>query len=70
MATRSQIYLTDEQRARLRERAQAQGVPMSQLIRAAVDQLLATDDDLDATFGSARSLAERVPSRAEWDRRG
>jgi hypothetical protein len=35
-----------------------------------VDELLATDDDLDATFGSAPGLAERVPSRAEWDRDG
>ena len=70
MATRTQIYLTDEQRARLRERAKAQGVPMSELIRAAVDQLLATEDDLDATFGSAPGLAERVPPRSEWERHG
>ncbi len=62
MATRTQIYLTDEQRARLAERARAKGVPMSQLIRDAVDSLLGTEDDLDATFGSAPDIAGRVPN--------
>jgi predicted DNA-binding protein len=70
MATRTQIYLTDEQRARLAARARARGVPMSQLVRDAVDALLAEDDDFDATFGSAPGLADHVPSRAEWDRHG
>jgi hypothetical protein len=70
MATRTQIYLTDEQRARLSERAQHEGVPMSKLIRDAVDALLADDDDLETSFGSAPGLAERVPPRSEWDRLG
>jgi predicted DNA-binding protein len=70
MATRTQIYLTDEQRARLTERARAKGVPMSQLVRDAVDSLLSVEDDLDATFGSAPAMAERVPPRSEWERFG
>lgn len=70
MATRTQIYLTDEQRARLAERARRQGVPMSQLIREAVDSLLAGEDDLDTTYGTAPGIASRVPSRSEWDQRG
>jgi hypothetical protein len=70
MATRTQIYLTDEQRARLAERARAMGVPMSELIREAVDSMLSAEDDLDATFGSVPDIARRVPSRVEWDRRG
>jgi predicted DNA-binding protein len=70
MATRTQIYLTDEQRARLRDRARAQGVPMSQLIREAIDTLLAGQDDLDATFGSVPDLSARVPPRSEWGDRG
>jgi hypothetical protein len=70
MATRTQVYLTDEQRARLAERARAKGVPMSELIRDAVDTLRAAEDDLDATFGAAPSIATRAPSRAEWDQRG
>lgn len=70
MATRTQIYLTDEQRARLAERAHRQGVPMSQLIREAVDALLANEDDLETTFGAAPGIADRMPSRSEWDRIG
>jgi Ribbon-helix-helix protein, copG family. len=70
MATRTQIYLTDEQRARLAERARAKGVPMSKLIRDAVDALLSTEDDLEATFGSVPGIAQRVPSRTEWNRYG
>jgi predicted DNA-binding protein len=70
MATRTQIYLTDDQRARLQERARATGVPMSQLIRDAVDSLLSQADDLDATFGSSPAIGNRVPPRSEWDGRG
>ena len=70
MATRTQIYLTDEQRARLQERARATGVPMSQLIRDAVDSWLAGEDDLAATFGSSPDIGKRIPPRSEWDRRG
>jgi len=70
MATRTQVYLADEQRARLFERAHAKGVPMSELIRDAVDAMLDADDDLDSTFGSAPDIGARVPSRDEWDRGG
>ena len=70
MATRTQIYLTDEQRARLAERAQAKGVPMSALIRDAIDAWLSEDDDLEATFGSAPGFGALVPSRDEWTRDG
>ena len=70
MATRTHIYLTDEQRARLAERAKTTGVPMSQLIREAVDAFLASDDDLEATFGAAPGLAARVPQRDGWSRPG
>jgi predicted DNA-binding protein len=70
MATRTQIYLTDEQRARLSERAKATGRPVSELVREAIDVLLEADDDLDATFGSAPGIRSKVPSRDEWERRG
>lgn len=70
MATRTQIYLTDEQRDRLAERARTRGVPVSQLIREAVDSMLEGQDDLDATFGSAPGIGALVPPRSEWDRRG
>jgi hypothetical protein len=70
MAIRTQIYLTEEQRARLRERSRATGVPMSRLIRDAIDALLVAEDDLDATFGSAPNIGDKMPSRSEWDRLG
>jgi predicted nucleic acid-binding protein len=49
----TQIYLTDDQRARLTERASREGVPVSQLVRDAIDALLESEDDLEATFGAA-----------------
>ena len=70
MATRTQIYLTDEQRARLAERARATGRPVSELVREAIDVMLAADDDLEATFGSAPGIGSKVPSRDEWERHG
>ncbi|MBZ5686392.1 MAG: ribbon-helix-helix domain-containing protein [Acidobacteriia bacterium] len=38
------IYLSDRQKERLRERAVREGVPVSELIRRAVDSFLAWDD--------------------------
>jgi predicted DNA-binding protein len=70
MATRTQIYLTDDQRARLAERSKATRRPVSELVREAIDAMLTADDDLDATFGSAPRIGSRVPSRDEWERHG
>ena len=70
MATRTQIYLTDDQRVRLIDRADRQGSSMAQLVRDAVDSYLASENDLDATFGAAPDIAERVPARDEWSARG
>jgi predicted DNA-binding protein len=69
-AIRTQIYLTEAQRARLNDRAERQGVPMAHIIRDAIDSFLSTEDDLEATFGAAPNLAQRVPTRDEWERRG
>jgi hypothetical protein len=69
-ATRTQIYLTAEQRRRLDERGQLEGKGLATLIRDAVDRYLATppgtERALDQTFGSLPDL--EVPSRGEWDR--
>lgn len=70
MATRTQIYLTDEQRARLATRARRDGVPMSQLIREAVDDYLGEEDALTGTFGALPAMGPGVPSRVEWERDG
>ena len=68
MARRTQIYLTDEQRARLDEVANRHELTMAEVVRRAIDAYLEPDDDLDATFGAARGLGATVPGRDEWDR--
>lgn len=68
MTQRTQIYLADEQRARLDEVARRNHVTMAEVVRRAVDAYLAQDDDLDATFGAAPGIRRTVPSRDEWDR--
>lgn len=70
---RTQIYLNEDQDAKLEWRARAAGVTKSALIRAAIDAFLERDRDpdglgqaLSATAGALPDLA--VPSRDEWDR--
>jgi hypothetical protein len=68
MSTRTQIYLTDDQRARLDELAARRGLALAEVVRRALDAYLDADDDLDATFGAATGIGASVPSRAEWAR--
>jgi hypothetical protein len=70
-ATRTQIYLTADQRARLDRLVQRRGVPLAVVVREAVARYLdEAEPDLEAalsmTFGSMPAL--EVPSRDEWDR--
>jgi Mlc titration factor MtfA (ptsG expression regulator) len=70
-ATRTQIYLTEEQRRRLDAWAKREGKTLAQVIRDAVDAYVAEDPpDLEAvlreSFGSIPDL--EMPSRGEWDR--
>jgi len=69
-STRTQIYLTDEQRAGLDRIVRRRGVPLAAVVREAVARYLAeSEPDLDealaSTFGSMPDLD--VPSREEWD---
>jgi predicted DNA-binding protein len=68
--TRTQIYLTQELRARIDERARAEGKTMAEVVRDAVERYVADpldlDEALDATFGAVAEVV--VPSRDEWDR--
>jgi predicted DNA-binding protein len=70
MSTRTQVYLTDEQRRRIDELAAAEGITMAEIVRRALDGYLDEQADpevaLAATFGVAEDL--KVPSRNEWDR--
>jgi hypothetical protein len=70
-STRTQIYLTDDQRRGLDARGRRTGAPMARMIREAVDVYLADDrpdpdQALDETFGTLPEL--EVPTRNEWDR--
>jgi predicted transcriptional regulator len=72
-STRTQIYLTDEQRARLDAVARRDRRSLAEVIREAVDLFLdevAPDPDavLEDTFGSAPDV--ETPPRGEWSRRG
>jgi predicted DNA-binding protein len=68
MSHRTQIYLTEEQRARLDEVAERHSIPMAEVVRRAIDAYLDLDDDLDATFGAAPGIRATVPGRDEWAR--
>jgi predicted DNA-binding protein len=70
-ATRTQIYLTEEQRRRIDALAEVEGVTMAEIVRRALDTYLdeETPDPrlaLAVTFGADPHAAS--PSRDEWDR--
>lgn len=68
-ATRTQVYLTGEQRRRIDEIARAEGVTLAEVVRRALDAYLDRDSDaeaLAATFGADPHAG--APSRDEWDR--
>jgi hypothetical protein len=70
-STRTQIYLTSDQRAGLDEVARREGRSLADVIREAVDAYLidagpGAHQALDETFGALPGL--EVPSRDEWDR--
>lgn len=70
--TRTQIYLTDAQRAALDRRARMQDTTLAAVVRDAIDAYLArggserVNHALDAAFGAVPDL-EHV-DRGEWDR--
>jgi len=71
-STRTQIYLTEEQRRRIDAIAAAREVPMAEVIRDAVDAYIVAQPDvapaLRASFGAVPDAA--VPPRSEWSHRG
>jgi len=72
-ATRTQIYLTKEQRRKLDARCKREGKTLAAIIRDAVDAYVDRPDIktvkaiLDATFGIDPNFS--VPPRSEWARR-
>ena len=70
-STRTQIYLTEDQRRQLDTRGRRSGTPLAGMIREAVDAYLADDradldTALDETFGTLPNL--ELPGRDEWER--
>lgn len=78
-ATRTQVYLTQEQRQQIEELRAHDGRTLAEVIRAALDEYLAThgrlaaDQELakrqrvlDKTFGSMPDFP--YPDRGDWDR--
>lgn len=71
-ATRTQVYLTAEQRRRIDELRRREGTSLAEVVRAALDSYLAqrlpdVDAALAATFGADPDFT--VPARDEWARR-
>ena len=69
-ATRTQVYLTNDQRRMIDEIARAEGVTLAEVVRRALDAYLNAERDaaaaLASTFGADPDA--RTPSRDEWDR--
>ena len=70
-ATRTQVYLTSEQRQRIDELAASRGLTLAQVVRLALDDFLEEEAPnpepvLASTFGAVPDIAP--PSRDEWDR--
>jgi predicted DNA-binding protein len=69
-ATRTQVYLTAEQRRRIDQVARTNGLTMAAVIRRALDAYLGDEPDhaiaLAATFGVDPDAS--VPARDEWAR--
>jgi predicted transcriptional regulator len=69
-ATRTQVYLTDEQRRKIDEIARAEGVTLAEVVRRALDSYLGAEREaaaaLAGTFGADPNAG--APSRDEWGR--
>jgi hypothetical protein len=70
-ATRTQVYLTPEQREKVDELMRREHLSLASIIRQALDAYLAVrapdrDHALESTFGVLPELV--VPGREEWER--
>lgn len=68
-ATRTQIYLSEEQRRRIDALAEAEGVTLAEIVRRALDVYFADvsvdpSEAIAATFGA--DVDARYPDRDEW----
>lgn len=73
-ATRTQVYLTEEQRRRIDEIRQREGISLAAVVRRALDEFFARPapaEDVEAalreTFGAVPDA--EAPRREDWNRR-
>ncbi len=69
-STRTQVYLTEEQRRRIDTVRRAEGVTLAEVVRRALDdyfrrQTSDVEAALSVTFGAVQDAS--APSRDEWD---
>lgn len=68
--TRTQVYLSAEQRERIDAVVRSEGLTLAEVVRRALDAYLAPDAEttatLDATFGA--DPVAQAPDREEWNR--
>lgn len=66
---RTQMYLTDEQRKRIAERARDEGLSQAAVIRRILDKALDIDDGHEARMAALRStfgICKDYPPWQEW----
>ena len=68
-ATRTQVYLTEEQRQRIDELAAIEGVTLAEIVRRALDAYFSSyipgaSTSFSRTFGALTDI--EVPSRDKW----
>jgi hypothetical protein len=64
---RTQIYLTDEQRSRVAERAHERGCAQSQIIRELLDRGLGIAAEPDDPVAAIRETAGLLADEADWE---
>jgi transposase len=64
---RTQIYLTDEQRSRVAERARDRGCAQSQVIRELLDRGLGIEIESDDAVAAIRETAGILASESDWE---
>jgi sulfite reductase beta subunit-like hemoprotein len=63
---RTQIYLTEEQRRQLDQRARDAGVPMAEVVRSILDEALGLDEAVEARRQAAEQAFGALQDDETW----
>lgn len=63
---RTQVYITEDQDARIEERARDAGVPKAVIIRRLLDEGLGIDDGIGARRAAIRASAGAAAEEDDW----